>query len=474
FETLQEVPHPNIVKAFSVHEIDGLAAIFIEQAGDKTMGQHLREHGPLSLDLLERFGDELLSVVVHLEREGINHRDIKPENIGLGETRKRALTLKLFDFSLSRAPADNIRAGTPPYLDPFLSLRRPARWDLHAERFAAAMTLHGMATGTLPTWGTAGQDPASTDEDVALDVEKFDASIRDGLAEFFRRALHRDSGKRFDNADDMYLAWKNLFRHIDQTSPGHDTVDGTTLDFSQVENLSRDTPLSALGLSARELNAADRIGDTTVGQLLSLPGIRFYRNRGIGQQITRRFRQIRQELAERLGQAAAPDLPDDQPGVQSIDRLVQSLEGIKLDAGEQEIISHWLGLAEARAEAGLDLPSQREVAEATGNARAQVQAAIDRAVEKWGKNGWMTALREEVAAFLQRRESVVTLAELAAGLLSDHGSTSADAERHRLATAVIQATLEVESVRESARFLLYRGHGTPLIVASGPLAGEDG
>lgn len=473
-ETLQEVPHPNIVKAFGVHEIDDLAAIFIEQAGDKTMGQHLREHGPLSLDLLERFGDELLSVVVHLEREGINHRDIKPENIGLGETRKRALTLKLFDFSLSRAPADNIRAGTPPYLDPFLSLRRPARWDLHAERFAAAMTLHEMATGTLPTWGTAGQDPASSDEEVALDVEKFDASIRDGLAEFFRRALHRDSSQRFDNADDMYLAWKNLFRHIDQTSHGHDADEGTTLDFSRVENLSRDTPLSALGLSARELNATDRIGATTVGQLLSLPGIRFYRNRGIGQQITRRFRQIRQELAERLGQAAAPDLPDDQPGVQSIDRLVQSLEGIKLDAGEQEIISHWLGLAEARAEAGLDLPSQREVAEATGNARAQVQAAIDRAVEKWGKNGWMTALREEVAAFLQRRESVVTLAELAAGLLSAHGSTSADAERHRLATAVIQATLEVESVRESARFLLYRGHGTPLIVASGPLAGEEG
>src|SRR5690606_29280677 len=260
----------------------------------------------------------------------------------------------------------------------------------------------------------------------------------------------------------------------DQTSHGHDTVDGTTLDFSQVENLSRDTPLSALGLSARELNAADRIGATTVGQLLSLPGIRFYRHRGIGQQITRRFRQIRQELAARLGQAAAPDLPDDQPGVQSIDRLVRSLEGIKLDTGEQEIISHWLGLAEARADGGLDLPSQREVAEATGNSRAQVQAAIDRAVEKWGKNAWMAALREEIAAFLQRRESVVTLAELAAGLLSAHGSTSADAERHRLATAVIQATLEVESVRESARFLLYRGHGTPLIVASGPLAGEDG
>ena len=74
--------------------------------------------------------------------------------------------------------------------------------------------------------GAAGQDPASSNDDASLDVEKFDASIRDGLADFFRRALHRDSKKRFDNADLMHLAWKNLFRHIDQTTQDDDG-DGT-------------------------------------------------------------------------------------------------------------------------------------------------------------------------------------------------------------------------------------------------------
>jgi len=466
YETLLDVPHPNIVKAFGIHEIDGLTAIFIEQAGHRTMGQRLREQGPLSLDLLERFGDELLAVLVHLEREGINHRDIKPENIGLGETRKRALTLKLFDFSLARAPAENIRAGTPPYLDPFLSLRQPPRWDLHAERFAAAMTLHEMATGTLPTWGAAGQDPASSNDDASLDVEKFDASIRDGLADFFRRALHRDSKKRFDNADLMHLAWKNLFRHIDKTTLDDDGDGSSTLDFSRVDELSRATPLSELGLSARELNAADRIGATTIGQLLALPGIRFYRNRGIGQQITRRLRQVREALATHLGQAAAPDLPDDQPGTWSIDRLVKMLEGTKLEAGEAEIINHWLGLADATPAATLDLPSQRDVAEATASSRAQVQTAIDRAAGKWAKNGWMTALRDEVAALLQRRESVATVDEVARSLLIAHGSTAGDAERQRLAAAVLQAALEVEATRESARYVLYRGHAVPLVVAT--------
>lgn len=473
YDTLLDVPHPNIVKAFGIHEIDGLTAIFIEQAGHRTMGQRLREQGPLSLDLLERFGDELLAVLVHLEREGINHRDIKPENIGLGETRKRALTLKLFDFSLARAPAENIRAGTPPYLDPFLSLRQPPRWDLHAERFAAAMTLHEMATGTLPTWGSAGQDPASSDDDAGLDVEKYDASVRDGLADFFRRALHRDSKKRFDNADLMHLAWKNLFRHIDQATTTDDDRDGsTTLDFSRVDNLTHATPLSELGLSARELNAADRIGATTVGQLLALPGIRFYRNRGIGQQITRRLRQVREALAAHLGQAAAPDLPDDQPGAWSIDRLVKALEGTKLEAGEAEIINHWLGLADATPAATLDLPSQREVAEATGSSRAQVQAAIDRAAGKWAKNSWMTALRDEVAAYLQRRESIASVAEVASGLLIARGSTAGEAERQRLSAAVLQAALEVEATRDSARYVLYRGHAVPLLVSTEGQGGE--
>src|SRR5438876_126015 len=82
------------------------------------------------------------------------NRDIKPDNIGVGPVgRGDRLHLVLFDFSLSRTPADNIRAGTTGYLDPLLPLRKPPRWDLHAERYAAAATLYELATGTLPKWG---------------------------------------------------------------------------------------------------------------------------------------------------------------------------------------------------------------------------------------------------------------------------------------------------------------------------------
>lgn len=469
-KTLEELQHPNIVKFLGVHEIDGLTAIFMEQAGEQTLGQRLRKDGVLSLDLLERFGDELINTLVYLERVGINHRDLKPENIGVGEDRKRALTLKLFDFSLSRAPSENIRAGTVPYLDPFLSNRRPPRWDLHAERFAAGMTLHELATGTLPSWGVAGQDPASSDAEVSLDIEKLDASVRDALATFFAKVLHRDIKRRFDNADEMYLAWRNVFQHIDQTRHD-DTEDDTAIavDIGRIEDLSDSTSLALLGLSARELNAADRLGATTVGQLLNLPAMRFYSNRGIGQQITRRLRELRDQLAIRLGKASAVELVEEAGGQLSIDRLIRNLDAIKLDDAGASIIGAWLVHENEEGSSVWELPALRDVAEATGSSRNDVQQAIDKAIEKWAKNGWMTGLRDEVAEFVQRREGVVTLEELAGRLLSVHGSTIAGELRLRQACSVVQAVLETEASRESARFALYRGRGVLLVIATDKL-----
>src|SRR5262249_57273543 len=106
------------------------------------------------------------------------------------------LHLVLFDFSLSRAPAENVRAGTAGYLDPLLPLRHPPRWDLHAERYAAAMTLHELATGTLPKWGDGTTDPSHLNCEITIDAELFDASLRDGFREFFQTAFRREPTER--------------------------------------------------------------------------------------------------------------------------------------------------------------------------------------------------------------------------------------------------------------------------------------
>ena len=65
-----------------------------------------------------------------------------------------------------------------------------------------------LGAGVLPQWGDGKSDPALTDDELEIDAEKFDPSVRDGLVEFFQKALHREPEERFDNADEMRWAWQ--------------------------------------------------------------------------------------------------------------------------------------------------------------------------------------------------------------------------------------------------------------------------
>jgi hypothetical protein len=147
--------HPRLVRLVEGPvDVGGRPALVLESAGDQTLGEVLRERERLSLDLLERWGTDLLEALVALDRAGVDHRDIKPASLGIKEMREkredRAKHLVLFDFSLSSAAGTAVTAGTPPYLDPFLDSPRRGRFDSAAERYSAAVVLFEMATGSVP------------------------------------------------------------------------------------------------------------------------------------------------------------------------------------------------------------------------------------------------------------------------------------------------------------------------------------
>jgi serine/threonine protein kinase len=272
----------------------------------ETLGQRVRKEGRLHIDLLERFGEDLLGVVNYLEEQGIPHRDIKPDNVAVGMIgRGDKLHLVLFDFSLSRTPADNIRAGTSGYLDPLLPLRKPARWDLHAERYAAAMTLHELATGSLPQWGDGNTDPSHLPPttEITINPEAFDPGLREGLTAFFQRACRRDPKQRFDNAEQMLAAWRECFKHIDQEVPLSDQADETQFR-ELLAAATFDTSVAELGLGTRAANALDRANILTVEDLLTVSMRRLLRLRGVGNKTRREISVAVKILRERLGTPA--------------------------------------------------------------------------------------------------------------------------------------------------------------------------
>ena len=292
----EDLRHQGIVSFVEFMEVGDRAAFLLRPVfADKdrkiieTLGQRLRKDGRLHVDLLQRFGEDLLDIVNHLEDQGIPHRDIKPDNIAVGMLgRGDKLHLVLFDFSLSRTPAENLRAGTNGYLDPLLPLRKPPRWDLHAERYAAAMTLHELATGVLPTWGDGATEPSqlSPQTEITIEPELFDASLREHLTSFFKKAFRRNINERFDNAEEMRRAWRNAFEGIEEPGKFSDHADESQLR-QALARATFDTLVPELGLGTRATNALDRANVITVEDLLTVPIRRLLRLRGVGNKTRR-------------------------------------------------------------------------------------------------------------------------------------------------------------------------------------------
>ena len=308
-EVLKKLRHQHIVEyddsiQIGEHSAFLMHPVLVDKAENRveTLGQRLRKEGRLQIDHLQRFGADLLDVLNYLQEQGIAHRDIKPDNIAVGMVgRGNTLHVVLFDFSLSRTPTENVRAGTTGYLDPLLPLRTPSpRWDLHAERYAAAATLHELATGTLPRWDDSPTDPSYLNSEIAIDPELFDASLRERLTAFFRKAFRRDVSKRFDNAEEMLRDWRHCFENIDEPGSFSDHEDEETLR-GLLAGATYDTQIHELGLGTRATNALDRANLLTVEDLLTVPMRRLKRFRGVGNKTRREIVTAVGLLRERLG-----------------------------------------------------------------------------------------------------------------------------------------------------------------------------
>lgn len=295
--------------------VGGRPALLLEQAGEETLTEVLRTRTRLSIDLLERFGTDLLDILVILDRAGIDHRDIKPSNLGVRESRgDRTKHLVLFDFSLTRAAAAATSAGTPPYLDPFLGTDRD-RFDSAAERYSAAVVLYEMAVGRTPVYGDGQADPAAITDDVSIDREAFDPAIADDLATFFRTALARRAQDRHHTAEAMRMAWASVFTTTATTEPDES-------DEALARAATTTTPLRESGLTARALSALEPSGVSTVGELLAMDLVQVARMPGVAhatrQQIRDRIKQWRSRLGE-------PDLPGPARSAESLQQAAELL-----------------------------------------------------------------------------------------------------------------------------------------------------
>ncbi|MET7352948.1 BREX system serine/threonine kinase PglW [Streptomyces mirabilis] len=502
--------------------LGGRTVLELEYAGEQSLAQRLRGQGRLTYDDLESFGEDLFKALEELTAKGVRHRDLKPENLGVQHGADGREHLMLFDFSLADVPDRDLRAGTKGYLDPFLDHGHRREYDDYAEHYAAAITLHEMASGERPVWGDGTGDPRTTsDQYPALAEDLFEPGLREGLTAFFARALHRDTARRFDSLKQMSAAWRDLFTRADAvppaTTPATATADAATLqEIRDTAALAAEakTELIAAGLSPRAVSVAADLGASTVGELVALPPHRFSQARGAGvlirNELKRRHKQWTAALrskpaagaaragravnsANPSGKAAAAAAETDAEVIDqltargSVDQLAALLAPgpSRANSNKPEVIRATLGLPGDGTEPDpwdeqlAPWPTQVAIAGALKTAQPTVSRHHAAAIKEWAQTGWLQHIRNELVAVLEAGGRVMTAQELALELRVRHGA-GADTPARTLAKsrAVVRAAVEAEALpdgrdEEHQPRLAVLRRGERVLVALESLPGSD-
>lgn len=475
--TLGKLRHQSIIAHQDTVELAGHTGLILDYAAEGSLAHRIRNYGAIQFELLERFGEDLLSALSYLEEQGITHRDIKPENIGLIK-QGSLLHLVLFDFSLSNTPVDNYTAGTAAYMDPFIRDPGRRRWDDHAERFACALTLYEMAAGALPGWTAAKGMPTLIEGELEVERRVFEPVMRDAMAEFFQKALVRDIGERFANAGDMLRAWRMIFHEASKQTlhPGGKKQKTCPLIEAQLN-----TQVGLLDLSVQALDTLSRLNINKVAELVRLPRNELVRMAGVGINTRKELSDAIGKLQDRLGtelQTAALVKGEDSALV-SVDRLfthIMPRVTKATDPARTRFLNEYLGRLDSEPPHGLHNAYWPTLVRLSGVANLETTEARqiqEKLLAKWGKTQAITELRNDIEKQLNDQGGVMTAIELSEAILLRRGSVQDSPLRERWAQAVCRAAIDTELARQNPRWLLRRSGQRLLIADNRQESGEE-
>ena len=104
-KTISQLNHPHICTLYDVGSQDGIAYLVMECVEGETLAKRL-ERGPLPLEQVLKYGQQIADALDKAHRSGIVHRDLKPSNIMLAPT-----GAKLLDFGLAK-PVTMVNGAT--------------------------------------------------------------------------------------------------------------------------------------------------------------------------------------------------------------------------------------------------------------------------------------------------------------------------------------------------------------------------
>ncbi len=155
--TMAFIQHPNVATVYDYWEDDIAPWAVLELVTGESLHARMDEDGPLPLDLIAHYLNQIADALGNLHERGLVHLDVKPQNLMV----MRDQSIKLIDFGLAQptnSPQQLIGGtafGTATYLSP-----EQASGDAvtaGSDVYAVGCVLYEMLTGE-PPFGTASPE----------------------------------------------------------------------------------------------------------------------------------------------------------------------------------------------------------------------------------------------------------------------------------------------------------------------------
>jgi len=203
-ESAAGLQHPNIVSVFDRGQFEGTYYIAMQYIDGPTLKQ-LIDRG-LTPEQGVALIRQVLEAARFAHRNGVVHRDLKPQNVLINAEGAAVVT----DFGIARAGVSEITQtgsvmGTPHYLSP----EQAQGFDVTAvsDLYSIGVILYEALTGRVPFEADSAVAVAMKQvSQTPLRPSSINPAVSPALDAVVMRALEKDPGQRFQNADAFIAA----------------------------------------------------------------------------------------------------------------------------------------------------------------------------------------------------------------------------------------------------------------------------
>ncbi len=206
--TAARLSHPNIIPIFAVDEVDDVVFFSMAYIEGGTLGQRVRERGPLPPAETARILREVAWALAYAHAQGVVHRDVKPDNILLEVDTGRALVA---DFGIARIRQSSSLTGsgeivgTPEFMSP--EQASGGEVDARSDLYSLGAVGYFAVSGKVPFEGPTVQSILAQHITAAVpDLVTAAPETPRPLARTIEQCLAKDPSARFASGEELVEA----------------------------------------------------------------------------------------------------------------------------------------------------------------------------------------------------------------------------------------------------------------------------